>query len=70
MGRSTPGPTARRWWRAGACPTPSRPSADELREALTAWMRWYNTTRPHQALAWQTPAERRAEQLGRVTQAA
>ncbi len=45
-------------------------SADELREALAAWMIRYNTTRPHQALDWQTPAERRAEKLGRVAQAA
>ncbi len=45
-------------------------SADELREALTAWMIRYTTTRPHQALDWQTPAERRAEKLGRVAQAA
>lgn len=40
-------------------------SAAELREALQAWMLRYNTARPHQALQWQTPAERRAERLGR-----
>ncbi len=45
-------------------------SADELREALQAWLIRYNTTRPHQALAWQTPAERRAEKLGRLAVAA
>ncbi len=45
-------------------------SADELRGALTAWMIRHNTTRPHQALDWQTPAERRTEKLGRVAQAA
>jgi putative transposase len=39
-------------------------SADELREALLAWQVRYNTQRPHQALGWQTPAERRAEKLG------
>ncbi len=40
-------------------------SAAELREALRAWMLRCNTARPHQALQWQTPAERRAERLGR-----
>ncbi len=45
-------------------------SADQLREALQAWMRRYNTQRPHQALAWQTPTERRAEKLGLVAVAA
>lgn len=38
-------------------------SAEELREALEAWMRVYNTLRPHQALGWQTPAQRRAQNL-------
>lgn len=38
-------------------------SAQELREALEAWMRVYNTVRPHQALGWQTPAQRRAKNL-------
>jgi putative transposase len=38
--------------------------ADELREALLAWQRRYNTQRPHQALGWKTPAEQRAEKLG------
>jgi putative transposase len=38
-------------------------SADELREAIAAWLRHYNTVRPHQALNWQTPAERRVERF-------
>lgn len=38
-------------------------SADELRVAVAAWLRHYNTQRPHQALDWQTPAERRIERL-------
>ena len=42
-------------------------SAAELRAALTAWQRRYNETRPHQALGWQTPAERRAAKLGGPT---
>lgn len=36
----------------------------ELHEALQAWARTFNHDRPHQALGWQTPAERRAEHLG------
>ena len=38
-------------------------TADELRAAITSWLEHYNTKRPHQALNWQTPAERRAERL-------
>ena len=38
-------------------------SADELRLAVAAWLRHYNTKRPHQALDWQTPTERRVERL-------
>lgn len=34
-------------------------SADELRRAVEAWRIFYNTERPHQALDWATPAERR-----------
>lgn len=45
-------------------------SADELREALLAWQVRYNTRRPHQALGWQTPAERRAETLGLAVEVA
>lgn len=35
-------------------------SLDELRRALAEWLPVYNERRPHQALGWQTPAERRA----------
>jgi putative transposase len=38
-------------------------SADELRLAIASWLRHYNGKRPHQALNWQTPDERRAERL-------
>jgi putative transposase len=38
-------------------------SADELRLAVASWLRHYNTQRPHQALDWATPAERRLERL-------
>jgi transposase InsO family protein len=40
-------------------------SLEELQEALEAWRRDYNTERPHQSLGWQTPAEKRAANLGR-----
>lgn len=39
-------------------------SADELGVAIASWLEHYNTKRPHQALGWLTPAERRAESLG------
>jgi putative transposase len=39
-------------------------SADELRAALDAWLVRYNERRPHQSLAWKTPAVFRAEKLG------
>lgn len=38
-------------------------SADELRVAIAAWLHHYNHHRPHQALNWQTPSERRADRL-------
>ena len=44
--------------------------AAQLRAALEAWQRRYNTTRPHQALNWATPAEYRAARLGVPTKAA
>jgi putative transposase len=39
-------------------------SLEELREAVTEWLQIYNHVRPHQALDWMTPAEKRAENLG------
>jgi transposase InsO family protein len=39
-------------------------SIDELRAAIMVWVKRYNEQRPHQALAWKTPAEYRAEHLG------
>jgi transposase InsO family protein len=39
-------------------------SADELRTAVATWLKHYHHHRPHQALNWQTPNERRAERLG------
>ena len=38
-------------------------SIDELRHAVAEWLHGYNSQRPHQALAWATPAERRASNL-------
>ena len=46
-------------------------SAAELREAIEDWLYVYNHVRPHEALGWMTPAEKRAENLGSgLTQAA
>jgi putative transposase len=45
-------------------------SAAEVEQAVGAWRERYNTARPHQALGWQTPAERRAKNLGEPTKAA
>lgn len=39
-------------------------SAEEVDQAVQAWKHRYNTKRPHQALGWETPAERRAKNLG------
>jgi len=38
-------------------------SADELRAAIATWLDHYLHHRPHQALNWQTPIERRAERI-------
>lgn len=38
-------------------------NAQELEAAIREWMVRYNTRRPHQSLAWQTPAERRVANL-------
>lgn len=45
-------------------------SAAELWRELQAWMKSYNDERPHQALRWQTPRERRGERLGEQRRAA
>ena len=39
-------------------------SLAELREAVKQWLHVYNHVRPHEALDWMTPAEKRAENLG------
>jgi putative transposase len=36
---------------------------EELGAAIEVWRRFYNDERPHEALDWQTPSERRAERL-------
>lgn len=38
-------------------------SREDLQAALDDWRATFNERRPHQALQWQTPSERRAEQL-------
>lgn len=38
-------------------------SLEELEIALAAWQTSFNENRPHQALGWMTPAEKRAELL-------
>jgi transposase InsO family protein len=43
---------------------------DELREAVTRWQAAYNYDRPHQALQWQTPAERRQAGTGALRKVA
>jgi putative transposase len=45
-------------------------SLEEVEQAVREWVEQYNTARPHQALGWQTPAERRAQNLGEPTKAA
>jgi putative transposase len=45
-------------------------SLEELREAVREWLHSYNYERPHQALDWMTPAEKREENLGRAQRAA
>jgi len=42
------------------------PDAEALAGALWAWADAFNQRRPHQALDWQTPAERRQALLGSV----
>ncbi len=38
-------------------------SATDLRAALVDWLKVYHHERPHQALGWKTPTEKRAEHL-------
>jgi putative transposase len=38
----------------------------EARREITAWIRWYNIERPHQALGYRSPTEWRAEQCTQV----
>jgi putative transposase len=38
-------------------------SLQQLQAALAQWQHDFNHQRPHQALHWQTPAERRAQHL-------
>jgi len=45
-------------------------SLEEVEQAVREWVARYNTARPHQALDWQTPAERRAKNLGEPSKAA
>lgn len=45
-------------------------SAHEVREAVRTWREVYNHLRPHQALDWETPAERRRKNLAAVCTAA
>jgi putative transposase len=45
-------------------------SEDELRLAIEAWLVGYNHRRPHQALGWLTPAEKRELNLGQQRKAA
>lgn len=39
-------------------------SEAELREAIGKWLRVYNEVRPHEALDWMTPVEKRVHNLG------
>src|SRR5262245_47087151 len=41
----------------------SFPDFATARRAIAAWIRWYNTERPHQALAYHSPVTYRARQL-------
>ena len=45
-------------------------SLSELQASLDAWRVHFNEQRPHQALGWQTPSERRAARLGHGLQEA
>lgn len=43
-------------------------NAAEIRTAVAEWRRRYNEQRPHQALGWSTPAQRRAARLPKTAQ--
>lgn len=45
-------------------------TVEDVRRAVEAWLPTYNARRPHQALAYQTPAERRALKLAPLAMAA
>lgn len=45
-------------------------TVEDVRRAVEAWLPIYNARRPHQALAYQTPAERRALKLSPLAMAA
>lgn len=45
-------------------------SAEELQDEIGRWLHMYNHERPHEALGWMTPAEKRAENLGSTFQEA
>jgi putative transposase len=45
-------------------------STDQIRAALDTWVEAYDTQRPHPALGWATPAERRAERTPPALRAA
>ena len=45
-------------------------SIEELHAAIASWLDVYNQRRPHQALGWMTPAEKRADNLGAQHRAA
>lgn len=43
---------------------PPRAFFEKHREAVAQWLHVYHHVRPHEALGWLTPAEKRAENLG------
>ncbi len=45
-------------------------TAEEVRAAVLEWLRVYNHDRPHQALGWETPAERREKNIAAARAAA
>lgn len=41
-------------------------SFQDARRELSAWIRWYNEERPHQALGYRSPREFRAHEVTQV----